>query len=85
MSLPLRPDGVYRTWVHGTSKARLTTIILQHMQAHDVAFDSMVVCSDIEELPKADRARLMIAANSVLPSVHNTSTIEQKIRHRRVA
>jgi len=77
---PNRPLFVFG--VSGRDKARLTTIVLQHLIRHAEPFDSMVVCQDVEDLPKADRNRLMNAANDVVAHIGDTDAIEQKIRHR---
>lgn len=80
---PRRP--LFLFGVHGIPKARLTTIVLQYLHQHGVDFESMVVCSDVDELPKQDRARLMNAANDMVASIRDVETIGQKIRHRRMA
>lgn len=71
--------------VNNKDKARLTTIVLLHLQAQHVSFDSMVVCADFETLARADRTRLMNAANDTVPSISNVVAIRQKIQHRRAA
>lgn len=76
---------LYLFGVTGQSKARLATIILQHLLAHDQRFESLVVCENIDDLPKQDRNRLMNAANDVVPSIVETGAIEQKVKHRLTA
>lgn len=73
---------LYLFGVNGSSKARLATIILQHLQNSRHDFDSLVVCADIDNLPKRDRNRLMNAANDVVPTLQETSVIQQKVEHR---
>ena len=68
--------------VNNKDKARLATIVIQYLQQHDVKFDSMAVCADIDTLPSPDRHRLMNAANDVVPSIRDAQIIHQKIRHR---
>lgn len=80
---PGRPLFVFG--VSGRDKARLTTIVLQHLIRHAEPFDSMVVCQDVEDLPKADRSRLINAANDVVAHIGDTDAIAQKIRHRLAA
>lgn len=77
---PGRP--LYLFGVNSSNKARLATIILQHLQAHDANFESLVVCSSIDDLTRQDRNRLMNAANDIVPSITETAVIEKKIRHR---
>ncbi len=83
ITTPGRP--LYLFGVNGRDKARLTTIILQYLMRHASPFDSMVVCQDSEELSRADRSRLMAAANDVVPNISDKETIAQKIAHRRIA
>lgn len=73
---------LYLFGVNGKDKAMLTTIILQHLQQNHQSFDSMVVCSNIDEIPKPDRRRLMNAANDVIPYIQDASAIKQKLEHR---
>lgn len=69
--------------VNGKDKARLTTITLLKLKEAKVRFDSMIVCSDIADLPRADESRLLAAANDVVPSISNVVAIREKIAHRR--
>lgn len=72
--------------VNGKDKARLTTITLLQLKQAGLEFDSMIVCSDIAELPRADESRLLSAANDVVPSITSIDTMREKIeRHRRRA
>lgn len=75
---------LYLFGVNGKDKAMLTTIILQHLQQNHQSFDSMVVCSNIDDIPKPDRRRLMNAANDVVPYIQDASALKQKIEHRMV-
>ncbi|MNF13425.1 hypothetical protein D3C80_2152670 [compost metagenome] len=70
--------------VNGRDKARLTTITLLHLKQVGVKFDSIIVCNDFYELPKKDASRLMSAANDVVPSILDTASIIEKVRHRMV-
>jgi len=73
---------LYLFGVNGKDKAMLTTIILQHLQQSPHSFDSMVVCSNIDDIPKQDRRRLMNAANDVIPYIQDAPAIRKKIEHR---
>lgn len=73
---------LYLMGVKGTNKARLATIILQHLQKHQHRFESLIVCANIDELPRLDRNRLLNAANDVVPSILEAGAIRQKIEHR---
>lgn len=71
--------------VSGRDKARLATIILQHLAKHSVRCNSMIVYSDVDEIPKLDQKRLMSAANDAVPSIAERATIKAKIEHRLAA
>lgn len=76
---------LYVFGVGSKDKARLATIILQHLAAYTQRFNSMVVYSDVDEIPKPDARRLMIAANDAVPSITEREGIKAKIAHRMVA
>lgn len=77
---PGRP--LYVFGVLNQDKARLATIILQYLAKQNAAFDSMVVCSDIDNISRVDVKRLMNAANDVVASIDDRDVIRQKIEHR---
>lgn len=77
---PRRP--LYLFGVNTKEKAMLTTIILQHLQAAKQDFDSMVICSNMDEIPKLDRRRLINAANDVVANIQDTDAIIMKVEHR---
>lgn len=76
---------LYLFGVLNRDKARLATIILQHLSRHASPFESMIVYADMDEIPRQDVARLLVAANDVVPSISEKDAIEQKIRHRMAA
>ncbi|QXW17449.1 DUF1828 domain-containing protein [Comamonas aquatica] len=80
----VQTDGVplFVFGVQNRDKARLTTIILQHLASHTQLFNSMVVYSDVDDIPKADRNRLMNAANDSVASISDVDVIRMKIQHR---
>lgn len=80
---PGRP--LYLFGVINQDKARLATIILQYLAKQSANFDSIVVCSDIDDIPKTDVRRMMNAANDVVASIDDRAVIRQKIEHRRAA
>ncbi len=71
--------------VSNRDQARLSTIVLQHLQSHHLRFNSMVVYSNIDDIPRPDQKRLMIAANDSIPSIGERSSIVAKIQHRMAA
>lgn len=77
---PGRP--LYLFGVNTADRARISTIVMQHLiqNAHD--FDSFVVCSDFYSLPRADGARLMNAANDMVQSLDNVTDLQRKLKHR---
>ncbi|WP_291022387.1 DUF1828 domain-containing protein [Hydrogenophaga sp.] len=76
---------LYVFGVSSKDKARLATIILQHLASHQHRFDSMIVYADVDDIPKADAKRLMIAANDAVPSINERQGIIAKIAHRMAA
>lgn len=73
---------IYLFGVNGKDKARLTTITLLHLKQVGNKFDSIIVCSDIDELPKKDRSRLMAAANDIVPNIADIESLREKVQHR---
>ncbi|SFB74546.1 protein of unknown function DUF1828 [Polaromonas sp. OV174] len=76
---------LYVFGVQNRDKARLTTIILQHLAAQTQKFNSMVVYSDVDEIPKLDAKRLMNATNDSVASIADRDVIAAKIVHRMAA
>lgn len=76
---------LYLFGVLNRDKARLATIILQHLYRHAPAFDSMVVYADMDDIPKPDVRRLITAANDIVPSIQERDVVIQKIKHRTAA
>ena len=76
---------LYLFGVLNKDKARLATIILQHLYRHAPAFDSMVVYADMDDIPKPDVRRLIAAANDIVPSIQDRDIVIQKIKHRTAA
>ncbi|XDZ50252.1 DUF1828 domain-containing protein [Neisseriaceae bacterium CLB008] len=73
---------LYLFGVPDSSKARLTTIVLKQLEVWNQNFDSIVVLSKMDDIPKSDLARLMDAANDIVPSISDTASIHKKINHR---
>lgn len=72
--------------VDSSNKSRLATITLQHLRAVGKNFDSLVVISSLDDLPKPDLARLLNAANDIVAGVDDRQEITRKVRdHLRVA
>lgn len=66
-------------------KARLTTIILQHLTQNQHKFDSMVVYADVDDIPKPDAKRLMNSANDSVANISDRDVIRGKIANRLAA
>ncbi|MDR8728809.1 DUF1828 domain-containing protein [Burkholderia pseudomultivorans] len=66
-------------------RARLATIVLQHLQQHLDRFNSIVVFQNAAEIGTGDLRRLMNAANDMVDSIDARDALERKIRHRLVA
>lgn len=74
---------LYIFGIPNRDKARLTTIILQHLASHTQKFNSMVVYADVDDIPKPDVKRLMNASNDSVASIGDRDVIRAKIAHRR--
>lgn len=66
-------------------RARLATIVLQHLQQHLQRFNSIVVFQNAAEIGNADLRRLMNAANDMVDSIDATDALARKIKHRLIA
>lgn len=75
-------EPLYVFGVPGRDKARLATIVLQHLQTHVPRFNSLVVFQNAADLGNADLRRLMNAANDMVDSIDATDALERKLRHR---
>jgi hypothetical protein len=66
--------------VPSQTKARLATIIMQHLQKHGFAFRSMVIYADMSAIPRADVSRLTTAANDQIPSLSEVEALRAKLQ-----
>lgn len=62
------------------TKARLATIVMQHLQKHAFAFRSLIVYSDMASIPRADVSRLTAAANDQVPSLAEFDALRNKLK-----
>jgi hypothetical protein len=76
---------LYVFGIPNRDKARLATIILQHLIQRHEDFDSAVVFRNADELPRSDVSRLMNAANDMVSSLDAGNDLERKIRRRTAA
>lgn len=76
---------LYLFGVLNRDKAQLATIILQYLLRHAPKFDSMVVFSDMDTIPKLVVRRLMAVANDIVPSIQERDAVAQKIRYKMAA
>lgn len=84
----IAPDSLRPLFVFGVpsrDKARLATIVLQYLQQHHVAFESLVVPSEMDAIPRSDFRRLLNAANDMVDSISARDDLERKVRHRMAA
>ncbi|RZT10348.1 protein of unknown function DUF1828 [Duganella sp. CF402] len=65
--------------VPNQTKARLATIVMQHLQKHGFAFRSLVVYADMTIIPRADVSRLTTAANDQIPSLAEREALRTKL------
>lgn len=65
--------------VPNQTKARLATIVIQHLQQNKFAFRSFIVYSDMNSIPRQDISRLTTAANDQIPSITETAALRSKL------
>jgi hypothetical protein len=65
--------------VPSQTKARLATIIMQHLHQHQFPFRSMVIYADMSAIPRADVSRLTTAANDQIPSLLEVEALRIKL------
>jgi len=73
---------LYVFGVPNRDKARLATIILQHLIAAGRDFNSMIVFQNMAELPRADVSRLTNAANDQVDSLDARDDLQRKLLRR---
>jgi hypothetical protein len=73
---------LYVFGVPSRDKARLATIILQHLIAAGRDFNSMIVFQNMAELPRADVSRLTNAANDQVDSLDARDDLQRKLLRR---
>jgi hypothetical protein len=73
---------LYLFGVPNRDKARLTTIILQHLIGSRHAFNSMIVFQNMADMPRPDLSRLTNAANDMIDSLDATEDFQRKLLHR---
>ena len=81
-AVTIGPRPLYIFGVPSSDKAKLANIVLLHLQQAHHIFDSLIIPSDIESIPKPDLRRLMNAANDMVDSSASVDVIERKIRQR---
>ena len=73
---------LYLFGVPNRDKARLATIILQHLLSTEREFNSMIVFQNMAELPRADVSRLTNAANDQVDSLDAVDDLRRKLLRR---
>lgn len=73
---------LYLFGVPNRDKARLATIILQHLIGAGAEFNSMIVFQNSAEIPSRDLSRLMNAANDMVDSLDALPDLQRKLLHR---
>lgn len=66
--------------VSNSNKARLATIIIQHLQQLNFTFRSLVVYQNMAAIPQRDVIRLTNAANDQISSLDERNALERKIK-----
>lgn len=75
-------EPLYLFGVPNRDKARLATIILQHLIGADRDFNSMIVFQNMADLPRADVSRLTNAANDQVDSLDAADDLRRKLLRR---
>lgn len=70
---------LYLFGVPNRDKALLATIVLQHLNASGINFDSMVVFQNMADISPRDLSRLTNAANDMIDSLDATPDFERKL------
>lgn len=73
---------LYLFGVPNRDKARLATIILQHLIAYEQDFNSMIVYQNMAEIARPDLSRLTNAANDMIDSLDATDDFQRKLLRR---
>lgn len=73
---------LYLFGVPNRDKARLATIILQHLIGSRQVFNSMVIFQNMADLPRPDLSRLTNAANDMIDSLDAAEDFERKLLRR---
>ena len=73
---------LYLFGVPNRDKARLATIVLQHLMSAQDEFNSIIVFQNSSEIPNRDLSRLMNAANDMVASLDAVDVLERKLLHR---
>lgn len=73
---------LYLFGVPNRDKARLATIILQHLIGSRQNFNSMIVYQNMADLPRPDLSRLTNAANDMIDSLDAIDDFERKLLRR---
>lgn len=73
---------LYLFGVPNRDKARLATIILQHLISANSDFNSMIVFQNMGDLPRADVSRLTNAANDQVDSLDAADDLRRKLLRR---
>lgn len=73
---------LYLFGVPNRDKARLATIVLQHLAKHGLNFNSMIVFQNAADIPRTDMNRIMNAANDMIASIDSDDDLRRKLLKR---
>lgn len=77
-----QPRDLFLFGIPGKDKARLVTIILEHMLRSNVPFESLLVFADQTLIPRADLARLSNVGDEQVASLAAEEDLARKLRKR---
>jgi hypothetical protein len=73
---------LYVFGVPNRDKARLATIVIQHLLTQKANFDSAIVFRNADEIGRADFKRLANVANDLVMSADDMTDLDRKVKHR---
>jgi len=75
-------DPLFLFGIPGRDKARLVTIVLEHLLRASVPFESLLVFANQEELPRRDLARLSNVGGEMVASLGAMDDLRRKLSRR---
>ncbi|HBM16537.1 MAG TPA: hypothetical protein DD381_09390 [Lentisphaeria bacterium] len=77
-----KEEPLYLFGIPNRDKARLTTIIIERLLRHNAKFESLIVFSDFDSVPKNDSKRLINVGGEIISSLDAKDDLSRKILKR---